>query len=113
MRPADEYTEVLRTLDGAPEAAPSMEVERERLRVEAAGDVALAHAAAERGAYAEAARILGARRESVMVSRSAADATCEALAAELDELRLRAADEWEYRLTGRACFLASMSAHAQ
>ncbi|XP_039815321.1 E3 ubiquitin-protein ligase WAV3-like [Panicum virgatum] len=48
VRPADEYTEVLRTLDGAPEAAPSMEVERERLRVEAAEDVALAHAAAER-----------------------------------------------------------------
>jgi len=41
------------------------------------------------------------------------DAKCKALAAELDELRLRAADEREYRLTGRACFLASMSAHAQ
>ena len=43
----------------------------------------------------------------------AGDATCKALAAELDELRLRAADEREYRLTGRACFLASMNAHAQ
>ena len=114
MEPADVYAgEVLRPLDAAPAEAPSMEVELERLRVEAAEDVALAHAAAERGAYAEAARILGARRESVMVSRSAAEATCEALAAELDELRLRAADEREYRLTGRACFLASMSAHAQ
>ena len=38
------------------------------------------------------------------MSRSAAamsgDAKCKALAAELDELRLRAADEREYRLTG-------------
>ena len=95
---ADGYAEVLRPVDAAP-VAPSMEVERERLRVEAAEDVALAHAAAERGAYAEAARILGARRESV-VSRAAAaalsgDAACEALAAELDELQLRAADERE------------------
>ena len=118
MEPADVYAgEVLRPLDAAPAEAPSMEVELERLRVEAAEDVALAHAAAERGAYAEAARILGARRESV-VSRAAAaalsgDAACEALAAELDELRRRAAGEREYRLTGRACFLASMSAHAQ
>ncbi|XP_039771198.1 uncharacterized protein LOC120639295 [Panicum virgatum] len=83
----DVDAEVLRPLD----VAPAMEVERERLRVEAAEDVALAHAAAERGAYAEAARILGARRESA-VSRAAAaalsgDAACEALAAELDELR--------------------------
>ncbi|XP_039855447.1 probable E3 ubiquitin-protein ligase EDA40 [Panicum virgatum] len=107
QRPLDSApaeVEAQRPLNSAPAEVPSMEVELERLRVEAAEDVALAHAAAERGAYAEAARILGARQESVMVSRSAADATCEALAAELDELRLRVADEREYRLTGALAY---------
>jgi len=56
---AGEDAVVLRPLEAA-EVAPSMEVERERVRVEAAEDMALARAAAERGAYAEAARILDA-----------------------------------------------------
>lgn len=59
-----------------------MEVERERLRVAVAEDVALAHAAAERGNYVEAARILTSRREAV----AGADAASKALAAELGEL---------------------------
>ncbi|KAF8712762.1 hypothetical protein HU200_028531 [Digitaria exilis] len=93
----------------------STEVEKERHRVEAADDVALAYAAAERGDFAEAARILAARREKVTSSAAAVagDVACEALAAELDELRRRAAEEGEYRRTGRASLLASMSAHAQ
>ncbi|OEL17081.1 hypothetical protein BAE44_0021900 [Dichanthelium oligosanthes] len=95
--------------------APSMEVERERVRVEAAEDIALARAAAERGAYAEAARILDARRESLSWSAPvlSGDAMCKALVGELHELSLRVSDEREYQQTGRACFLAGMSSHAQ
>ncbi|KAF8712759.1 hypothetical protein HU200_028528 [Digitaria exilis] len=105
VAPTTEYIKVAR----------STEVQVERHRVEAADDVALAHVAAERGEYAEAGRILAARRE--MVSRSTAvvsgDAKCKALAAELDELRRRVMEEGEYRRAGRASLLASMSAHAQ
>nr|CAB3479826.1 unnamed protein product [Digitaria exilis] len=88
----------------------STEVKKERHRVDAADDVALAHAAAERGDFAEAARILAARREKVTSSAAAVagDVACEALAAELDELRRRTAEEGEYRRTGRASLLASM-----
>ncbi|CAL5008765.1 unnamed protein product [Urochloa decumbens] len=96
--------------DTCARAPPSdMEVERELVRVASAEDMALALAAAERGDHAEAARILGARRESV----SGDDAACGALAAELHELGMRVGDAWEYKLTGRACLLAAMSAHAQ
>ena len=72
---AGEDAVVLRPLEAA-EVAPSMEVERESVRVEAAEDMALARAAAERGAYAEAARILDARRD--LLSRSAPRRRCPA-----------------------------------
>jgi len=70
---AGEDAVVLRPLEAA-EVAPSMEVERER--VEAAEDMALARAAAERGAYAEAARILDAHQD--LLSRSAPRRCCPA-----------------------------------
>ncbi|KAJ1267071.1 hypothetical protein BS78_07G027800 [Paspalum vaginatum] len=94
---------------------PSLEVERERVRVGAAEDIALARAAAERGSYAEAARILDARRESLSKScpALAGDPMCAVLVAELHELSQRVSDEREYKLTGRACFLAGMSSHSQ
>ncbi|KAK3162492.1 hypothetical protein QOZ80_1BG0090160 [Eleusine coracana subsp. coracana] len=44
------------------DAEPSVEVARERFRVEATEDIAASQAAAERGAFAEAARILERRR---------------------------------------------------
>ncbi|KAF8669817.1 hypothetical protein HU200_050990 [Digitaria exilis] len=105
VKPCDEYMDELR----------STEVEKERHRVEAADDVALAHVAAERSDFAKAARILAARRKKVASSAAAVsgDAACEALAAELDELRRRVADEGEYMRTGRECLLASKSVHAQ
>ncbi|TVU40280.1 hypothetical protein EJB05_13736, partial [Eragrostis curvula] len=95
-----------------PDAAPSMEVERERTRVEAAEDIAAARAAAERGEYAEAARILDARREALL-RHSSGDAACEALAAELHELSRRVADRREYEESGRAFLLSGMSSHQQ
>ncbi|CAD6204356.1 unnamed protein product [Miscanthus lutarioriparius] len=72
---AGEDAVVLRPLEAA-EVAPSMEVERERVRVEAAEDMALAWAAAKRGAYAEAARILDACQD--LLSRSAPRRCCPA-----------------------------------
>ncbi|WVZ95283.1 LOW QUALITY PROTEIN: hypothetical protein U9M48_041068 [Paspalum notatum var. saurae] len=113
IQPADVYAEVRRPVE-ATDAAPCTEVKRELLRVEAAEDMALARAAAERGDHAEAARVLDARRETVSRSAPAldGDAGCEALVAELGELSRRVADEQEYRRTGRACLLAAMRAHA-
>uniref|UniRef100_A0A0E0MKL2 VWFA domain-containing protein n=1 Tax=Oryza punctata TaxID=4537 RepID=A0A0E0MKL2_ORYPU len=110
----EEDVVVLRPLD-ATGVAPSMEVERERVRLEAMDDIVLARAAAERGAYGEAARILDARREALSRSAPAAsgDAMCAALVAELRELSERVADEREYAQTGRACVLAGMSSHGQ
>ncbi|KAL6658807.1 hypothetical protein ACP70R_002847 [Stipagrostis hirtigluma subsp. patula] len=105
---------VLRPLK-ATDVAPSMEVERERARVEAAEDIAAARAAAERGAYAEAARILDGRRETLSRSAPAlaGDAMCEELMSELLELSQRVSDQREYEDTGRACLLAGMSSHGQ
>ena len=111
---AGEEDVVLRPLEAA-DVAPSMEVERERVRVEAAEDIALARAAAERGDYSEAVRILDARRESLSRSAPAlsGDAMCKALVAELHELSQRVSDEQEYEETGRAWFLADMRSQAQ
>ncbi|KAL6614155.1 hypothetical protein ACP70R_036425 [Stipagrostis hirtigluma subsp. patula] len=92
---------------------PSMEVARERFRVEAAEDIAAARAAAERGQHAEAARILDRRQEASATAGLAGDARCAALVAELRELSARVADRREYEQTGRACLLAGMTSHAQ
>ncbi|KAL5219733.1 hypothetical protein ABZP36_024446 [Zizania latifolia] len=94
---------------------PSIEVERERFRVEATEDMAAAQEAAERGGHAAAAAILDRRQEAL--SRSApglaGDARCAALVSELRELRARVADRREYERTGRACLFAGMRSHAQ
>ncbi|CAL4953636.1 unnamed protein product [Urochloa decumbens] len=92
---------------------PCVEVARELFRVEAAEDIAAARAAAERGAHAEAARILDRRREASAATGLAGDERCAELVAELRELSARVADRREYEQTGRACLLAGMSSHAQ
>ncbi|CAO2170889.1 unnamed protein product [Urochloa humidicola] len=93
--------------------APSVEVARERFRVEAAEDIAAARSAAERGENAEAARILDQRREASAAAGLAGDARCAALLTELAELGARVADRREYEQTGRAFALAGITAHAQ
>ncbi|KAF8712760.1 hypothetical protein HU200_028529 [Digitaria exilis] len=83
VKPCDEYMDELR----------SMEVEKERHRVEAADD---------------AGRILAARpEEGGLVGGGGLRRRG------LDELRQRVADEGEYMRTGRECLLASKSVHAQ
>ncbi|XP_052166404.1 E3 ubiquitin-protein ligase WAV3-like [Oryza glaberrima] len=115
MAVAGEDAVVQRPAEVSTSTEPSMEVERERFRVEATEDIAAAREAAERGAYASAKAILDRRQEALARSarRLAGDARCAALVSELRELSARVANRREYELTGRACMLAGMSSHAQ
>uniref|UniRef100_A0A0D3GVX8 RING-type domain-containing protein n=1 Tax=Oryza barthii TaxID=65489 RepID=A0A0D3GVX8_9ORYZ len=88
---AGEDAVVQRPAEVSTSTEPSMEVERERFRVEATEDIAAAREAAERGAYAAAKAILDRRQEALA----------------------RSASRREYEQTGRACMLAGMSSHAQ
>jgi hypothetical protein len=90
----------------------STEVERERVRVEAAEDIAAARAAAEQGAYQEAVEILENRQRAVAQSGDG-DTAIMALSAELQEMRGRVSSQQNYAQSGRAYMLAGMSAHAQ
>jgi uncharacterized protein YegL len=95
---------------------PSMEVERERVRLAAAEGIAAARAAADGGQHAGAAGILNARLKEVEQSAPGVagdDPTCEAIKVELRDLSARVGDRMEYQQTGRACLLAGMSSHAQ
>ncbi|OEL14799.1 hypothetical protein BAE44_0024182 [Dichanthelium oligosanthes] len=95
---------------------PAIEVERERVRLAAAEDIATARVAADGGQHAGAAQILNSRLREVERSAPGAagdDPTCEALKEELRDLSARVGDRQEYQQTGRACLLAGMSSHAQ
>uniref|UniRef100_A0A0E0LQT9 VWFA domain-containing protein n=1 Tax=Oryza punctata TaxID=4537 RepID=A0A0E0LQT9_ORYPU len=106
---------VQRPVEVSTSTEPSMEVERERFRVEATEDIAAAREAAERGAYAAAKAILDRRQEELARTTRglAGDARCAALVSELRELSARVANRREYEQTGRACMLAGMSSHTQ
>ena len=107
---------VQRPLELATLPAPSLDVERERVRLAAAEDIAAARTAADGGQNAGAARILESRLKAVEQSAPGAagnDPTCEAIKEELRDLSARVGDRAEYQQTGRACLLAGMSSHAQ
>ncbi|EAY86575.1 hypothetical protein OsI_07955 [Oryza sativa Indica Group] len=78
---AGEDAVVQRPVEVATTMEPSMEVERERFRVEATEDIAAAQEAAERGAHAAAKAILDRRQEALARSTRglAGDARCAAL----------------------------------
>ncbi|KAM3316428.1 hypothetical protein ACQJBY_034502 [Aegilops geniculata] len=108
------------TVVARPEHAPSasersVEVERERVRVEAAEDIAAARAAAERGEHQEAVEILENRQRALEQSEAAGDGdpVIIALGAELQEMRGRVSNRQSYMRSGRAYMLAGMSAHQQ
>ncbi|KAM0889248.1 hypothetical protein ACQ4PT_027817 [Festuca glaucescens] len=92
---------------------PSMEVQVERFRVEAAEDIAAARVAAERGDHAEAARILDRRQEAARTGDLLGDARCASVVYELAELSARVSTRREYDQTGRSSMLSGMSSHAQ
>ncbi|KAI4995633.1 hypothetical protein ZWY2020_035536 [Hordeum vulgare] len=112
MDVAGEEVAVQRPVEVAKDQQPSMEVAWEKFRVEATEDIAAARAAAERGEYAEAARILD-RGQEALVPALADDARCKALVEELRELSTRVASQREYEKSGRACILTGHSSHAQ
>ncbi|EER91509.1 hypothetical protein BDA96_01G241400 [Sorghum bicolor] len=91
-----------------------MEVERERVRVGAAEEIAAARAAAERGAFSEAGRILECQRYSLrkLAPGMARDEMCLALEDELEELVDYMVEEKEYVTKGRARVLERISSHA-
>ncbi|XP_044367108.1 probable E3 ubiquitin-protein ligase EDA40 [Triticum aestivum] len=97
----------------AADAKRSVEVERERVRVDAAEDIAAARAAAERGEHQEAVAILKNRQRAVQMSKAASDGdpVTMALEAELQEMRGRVSNRQSYALSGRAYMLAGISAH--
>ncbi|XP_020182491.2 uncharacterized protein [Aegilops tauschii subsp. strangulata] len=99
----------------AADAKRSVEVERERVRVDAAEDIAAARAAAERGEHQEAVAILKNRQRAVALSEAASDGdpVTMALEAELQEMRGRVSNRQSYALSGRAYMLAGISAHQQ
>ncbi|VAI10713.1 unnamed protein product [Triticum turgidum subsp. durum] len=108
------------TVVARPEHAPdtserSVEVERERVRVEAAEDIAAARAAAERGEHQEAVEILENRQRALEQSEAAGDGDpmIMALGAELQEMRGLVSNRQSYMRSGRAYMLAGMSAHQQ
>ncbi|KAM3193076.1 hypothetical protein ACQJBY_069941 [Aegilops geniculata] len=109
------YDAVVQRPVEATDVQPSMEVERERVRVEATEDMAAAREAADRGQHAEGARILRGRLEAVERSAPgmAGDPMCKELEDELRVLIAGVEDRREYETTGRACFLAGMSSHGQ
>ncbi|KAI4995477.1 hypothetical protein ZWY2020_035380 [Hordeum vulgare] len=108
------------TVVARPEHAPnaserSVEVERERVRVEAAEDIAAARAAAERGEHQEAVEILENRQRALEQSEAGGDGDpmIMALGAELQEMRGRVSNRQSYLRSGRAYMLAGISAHQQ
>ncbi|XP_062185372.1 E3 ubiquitin-protein ligase WAV3-like [Phragmites australis] len=106
---------VVMILEHVVDAGRSMEVERERVRVEATEDIAAARAAAERGGHQEAVEILENRQRAVAQSEAArgGDPMSLSLETELQEMRSRVANRESYARSGRAFMLAGISTHAR
>ncbi|CAL5068820.1 unnamed protein product [Urochloa decumbens] len=92
----------------------SIEVDRERNRIQAASSIESARAAAERGALSEAVTILEDCRRvlSQSFARQNGDRLCMALDAELREMQERMANRQLYEASGRAYMLSGLSSHS-
>ncbi|XP_050384775.1 E3 ubiquitin-protein ligase WAV3-like isoform X2 [Argentina anserina] len=92
----------------------SIEVDRQRNRLQAAEAMAQARAAAERGDLAGAASTLEDCRRvlSETVSAKSNDRLCVALDAELKEMQERMASRHVYEASGRAYILSGLSSHS-
>ncbi|CAL9045518.1 unnamed protein product [Musa banksii] len=93
---------------------PSIEVDRERNRIESAEAMSDARAAAERGDLSDAVSILEQRRMILSGSLAAQsnDQLCLALDAELREMQDRMASRQRYEASGRAYVLSGLSSHS-
>lgn len=92
----------------------SLEVDRQRNRLQAAESMALARIAAEKGDLTGAASILENCRKmlSETVSAKSQDRLCVALDAELKEMQERMASRHVYEASGRAYILSGLSSHS-
>ncbi|KAL6649187.1 hypothetical protein ACP70R_013411 [Stipagrostis hirtigluma subsp. patula] len=96
------------------DAEQSVEVERERVRVEATEAIAAAREAAERGAHQEAAEILETRQRAVARAAAAGGGySMNALGTELRRVRRRVMNRASYERSGRAHVLSALSTHWQ
>ncbi|KAJ3682414.1 hypothetical protein LUZ60_014987 [Juncus effusus] len=91
----------------------SVEVDRERNRVQAAEAMSVARVAAERGELSQAVSVLEERRRLLSESLAARDGDrlCVALDAEMREMQERMASRQRYEESGRAYMLSGLSAH--
>ncbi|WOL05780.1 hypothetical protein Cni_G14511 [Canna indica] len=92
----------------------SIEVDRQRNRVQAAEAMSAARAAAERGELSEAVSILEEQRRRLIESLAwkSRDQLCLALDAELREMQERMASQQRYEASGRAYLLSGLSSHS-
>lgn len=98
----------------AGQAVASIEVDRQRNRLQAAEAMAEARAAAEHGDLAGAVSVLENCRRllSETVSAKSRDRLCVALDAELKEMQERMASRHVYEASGRAYILSGLSSHS-
>lgn len=98
----------------AEQAVVSVEVDRQRNRLQAAEAMAQARAVAEQGDLAGAVSILENCRKvlSETVSAKSRDRLCVALDAELKEMQERMASRHVYEASGRAYILSGLSSHS-
>lgn len=91
----------------------SMEVDRQRNRLQATEAMEEARAAAEQGDLTGAVSVLGRCLEalSATVSAQAGDQLCVALAAEIREMQERMSNQHVYESSGRAYVLSGLSSH--
>ncbi|XP_027365226.1 E3 ubiquitin-protein ligase WAV3-like isoform X3 [Abrus precatorius] len=120
----DPLTQETATLDGEEvkierpervgEVVMSLEVDRQRNRLQAAEAMAQARVAAEQGDLTGAALILENCRKmlSETVSAKSHDRLCVALDAELKEMQERMASRHVYEASGRAYILSGLSSHS-
>ncbi|KAG6494936.1 hypothetical protein ZIOFF_042721 [Zingiber officinale] len=91
----------------------SIEVDRQRNRLQAAEAMAEARASAEHGELSEAVRLLEDCRKRIFESEAAksGDQLCASLDAELKEMQARMVDRQHYEAMGRAYVLSGLSSH--
>ncbi|XP_050209947.1 E3 ubiquitin-protein ligase WAV3-like isoform X2 [Mercurialis annua] len=96
------------------EAAVSIEVDRQRNRLQAAESISQARTAAEQGDLTGAVSILENCRRvlSETISAKSHDRLCVALDAELKEMQERMASRHVYEASGRAYILSGLSSHS-
>ncbi|PSS05085.1 Von Willebrand factor, type A protein [Actinidia chinensis var. chinensis] len=92
----------------------SIEVDRQKNRLQAADAMAQARTAAEQGDLADAVSILESCRRVLLetVSAKSGDRLCVALDAELKEMQERMASRQVYKASGRAYILSGLSSHS-